>query len=824
MMYFGKPDYSKASNKVNRCTNNIFLIPFLTIYQYFGNYENIYFLMLGCVQLLTINILPADWSPTGPYSTAIPLFLCLLVEIISSLVKWYQIRKQDWIANHKIIKCINPDLTSIDIFNRDIYPGHIIHLQKNEISPVDGVLLDADRDDHAGISMALLTGESNVHYVPKLSKEKCLKDYPSTVLSSIDPKSIILADSIIKSNDVYLWVVSCKNHVSKIEINKKKNSRIDQFVGNYMINVSIYLLTGLVLLISLIKRVWYGNNFLVYCIQNWILFNGIIPFSIKIFLILARLIESYHNTIRVNDPLQIDDFGKIRKVICDKTGTITENKLELVKMVVSDLNVLDVNTCNLESISEPMYYCLKLCIHHVDEDFETLEDKIIKTKLDQIDKYNIKDFQYINLNGLSFTHVRKRSSKIVRIKNKCYIYTKGSLDMMQKLVVQKSKLVSSEKLITDQYPDLRLLALAYRELSENEIEDAKIEDLEDQLIFLGIIGIKDILQPNVKDTISKLITYGVDCSLCTGDRRIAALTVAKDIGMVHDLINFDDISSFKDCVDKTVIFSGEHLILDQFESCLVNCRNFIGYNMKPDHKKEISSILESNQIPCLAIGDGFNDLGMFDKSSISVAVNGNTFIENSTDYVIPKFHYLGDLFDLSFLCYQINQKLINFTFYRCSTVFFALALFCIQNRYPLDGFVLQGFNFSWMIYGIFYGIMKNHTHHFNDAQTLRYTSYFYTSFCNIVGAITGLLISFIGYHYSDYQLGLMIISILNLQLLQINQINWKSILCCILGIFNFLVYVAYTDTLVYVWQMLSNLSYYTIGSSICCILLCNLLI
>ncbi len=70
----------------------------------------------------------------------------------------------------------------------------------------------------------------------------------------------------------------------------------------------------------------YIHSLIQLSIQNWILFNGIIPFSVKIFLILARQIESKRcpDSLTVYDPTQIDDFGKINMIISDKTGTITQ--------------------------------------------------------------------------------------------------------------------------------------------------------------------------------------------------------------------------------------------------------------------------------------------------------------------------------------------------------------------------------------------------------------------------------------------------------------------------------------------------------------------
>ena len=68
-------------------------IPYLSVKNYFINSkENFYFLFLSILQLCTyseINILPSHWSPSGPFTTFIPLFLCFLLEIVSITMATY---------------------------------------------------------------------------------------------------------------------------------------------------------------------------------------------------------------------------------------------------------------------------------------------------------------------------------------------------------------------------------------------------------------------------------------------------------------------------------------------------------------------------------------------------------------------------------------------------------------------------------------------------------------------------------------------------------------------------------------------------------------
>jgi magnesium-transporting ATPase (P-type) len=871
---YGVPEHTKSNNKIDRLPYNIIWVPFITIIKYFRSHENIYFLVLALFQLSTLGIFPREWSPTGPFSTAIPLAICIFVEIVTAIYKWYITWKQDKCENNKIFKFIDTHGIFYDIKNENIFPGYILYLVKNEISPVDGILIETITDNYTKINLALLTGESNIHHISKPGKNLNLNDYTGSQLIinenldendhtighiefettkiSLTKSNIIVTGAINKSDGIYIWVTACgsdkKNKISKQ--NHKKYSRIDQFVGEYMMRVSALVLIFLIIVMSIVKTINSPNInsfvFLLFCVQNWILFNGIIPFSIKIFLILARSLEAHNssqNFTTVNDSLQIDDFGKIKRIICDKTGTVTKNELDFTKLIVAGSNdIIDVATfsTNAQSIPNKFYECLGLCVHQTEDDFSTIEDKIIRAGYQSLGAQCIENndeiilkfnnctniYEYININGLDFTFDRKMSSKIVKTKSGKYlIYCKGSLDTIYQKISpqQQEKLRTVEKIVCHKYPDLRLLAFAYKKIVNTDLDNFSngtiFNLLESDLMFLGIIGIKDILQPEVSATVKNLESYGISCSLCTGDRKITAIAVADEVDIVHnkgELLDYDVSINHLSITDKTLIFSGEQTKLLQnlqhFKKCLTNCRNFICYNMTPDNKKIITNILENANINTLTIGDGFNDLGMFDSSSISVAIRGNNFVENYTDFSVKQFSGLNKLFDLSIESYNKNTKLINFTFYRCSTVIFVISAHYLMNFHenyqsPFNGFVLQGFNFAWTICALFYLIthktnFANKVNDFNILKKMEHSSYKFTSIWNLEGVFNGIFIVYLCNLYElqftknfNDILALLIIVIINTKFFEINGIGLKTVISFFVGIINFIIYLHYMQTL-----------------------------
>lgn len=842
-LYFNIPNKKLIGNKINRNDYNLMILPFIVIYKYFfWNYENLYFLLLTTFQLLTLGPFPKEWSPTGPYSTAVPLLFCILLEIISATYIWFKNYKNDYIDNTRKLTSIH----NKTIMNRDIYPGHIIKLYKDEICPFNGILIEVGNNEKYGkISLALLTGESNIHYVEKpiqleniIQKDSYMEIYDTKIFSAkliinnkiinINDSNIIVHNSIIKSSYVYIWVTSCNN---QLIINNKitKKSRLDTHITSYMTSYSSKMLVSLILLVSCIKIINAETitlqNFLLLCLQNWICFNGIIPFSVKIFLILIRSVQTNiintNNTYIVNTSNLIDDIAKVRRIICDKTGTLTKNELEFSKLIqVDSKEIIDVSNYNQEKkIDINLMKCLGLCIHQSDGNFNTVEDQIIRYRFQLLNSKihqegnNITlyiddmshSFKYIEIIGLDFTFDRKLSSKVVKDTNgKYYIFTKGSLDKIKLKIQEKyvDELTRLDNIMSADIADLRLLALAYREIDPIELNKPLtdsyniISQIENNLQLLGIIGIKDNIQDNVKETINMFHDQNIYCCMCTGDRKITALSVAKEVGMIIDdtSVDLDRSNIFNrnniiDTLGKTLIISGNQIDnclinyenMLQFKKMILNSKNFIAYNLIPQHKRILTDILETSGVPTLTIGDGFNDISMFDRSQISVSIKGTSYVNESSNFVIDKFRDLIKLFEMSIDHYYKNSLLTNYTFYRCVSVVMCLVTFSIINHNKLttsifSGFVIQAFNFLWCIIPlIVICLTPNNKKYFNkiDIQVAKYhknSTNNITSRWIIEAFIVGVLTTIITYIYNNNDmfsdiLAFEIICILNIRLL-----------------------------------------------------------
>ena len=158
---------------------------------------------------------------------------------------------------------------------------------------------------------------------------------------------------------------------------------------------------------------------------------------------------------------------------------------------------------------------------------------------------NKKEYKYriINIRDLEFSSERKRSSVVVQelATNKYYIYSKGAISKISSLVKidDKINIDLNDRIIIQEHPELRVLGCCFKEIffpiniSENDfIKNYK--ELESDLNYLGIIGLRDSLQEGISETVKFLESKNKFIGVCTGDRKETALAITRDCSIVSN--------------------------------------------------------------------------------------------------------------------------------------------------------------------------------------------------------------------------------------------------------------------------------------------------
>ena len=752
-------------NKFNFCE-----IPRISISKYFfESTENIYFLALAMFQLITyekIGILPTYWSPSGPFSTMIPLLLCYFLEVINLCVTYFTDLYKTYRYNYyQYVKVIKDDnIESICL--KDLKIGDVILINTDEIVPVDTVLVNVDGNEYGEISLSNLNGESDI-----LCKDTILNSYEynltlniniyeiknfSNSIKRFDAKCSINKDTIDLNNNhfipggsinkggiITLIVTQVGKSIRSYTSNKNEKLFKQNFIDNYITqSLTRYFIT-LLALFTLSITFQKNTNFNIFnmvktFVQSWILLNGVVPFSAKIIVMMNRGIQCYlysNQKVEYVNPASIDNFVDIKTVICDKTGTITKNKLALTH-ISYDQEV--INSLKNEIILPfDLISKIVLSLHYKKNSlYATEEDRVISDKLISFgtiveqnknivfikNKFTSIEVEIIEMDKLQFDCSRKMSSVIYKYEDRYFIVTKGSLNSIKNIINDESDDFTKESEIYNKiYPHLRTLAIAYKEINyRSNICPTEYEESGDYT-FLTILGIQDDLQDKIRETISSLQFYSKKrISMCTGDRYETAMNISKSIGILNKTISCNS-KKYEDLPNTTFVFNSldiakcikNEAYIEKFTTLLLNCKNFVGFAMIPKDKQFVSNLFEMNKINVIAIGDGNNDIPMLKCATVGVGIkNGlNSNVVSNSQITISTFSDLNKVEKDSEFSYNHNFNSIYSVFYKIIMIHTLVYFFIQENNYDLNNVLfnfveIQGNHLLWGIIPVIVGNLR----------------------------------------------------------------------------------------------------------------------
>ena len=168
---------------------------------------------------------------------------------------------------------------------------------------------------------------------------------------------------------------------------------------------------------------------------------------------------------------------------------------------------------------------------------------------------------------------------------------------------------------------LRVLAMAYKEYNEAP-QKVTIGDLEDGLIFTGLLGMIDPARPEVLDAVARCGTAGIRPVMITGDHRTTALAIAGEIGIYHEgdiAITGNEIENLTD------------------EELRENVRKYSVYaRVAPEHKVRIVKAWQSYSEVVAMTGDGVNDAPALKQADIGAAMGiaGTDVAKGAADMIL----------------------------------------------------------------------------------------------------------------------------------------------------------------------------------------------
>ena len=329
----------------------------------------------------------------------------------------------------------------------------------------------------------------------------------------------------------------------------------------------------------------------------------------------------------------VETLGASSVICSDKTGTLTQNKMTVVEIrnatgKMNDKNVAlelatmctDTVVSKSEVIGEPTEVALTTAAVN-----EKLYKEILYTNMPRI-------------NEISFDSKRKLMTTIHKIGSKYRIITKGAPDVLLKRCTRYyddgniqtiySKISSIENQNNEMAEKaLRVIAVSYKDVDKLP-ENINSESVENDLIFVGLIGMIDPPREGVKEAIKTCKRAGIKTVMITGDHLKTATAIAKELG----ILNRGDMS-----IDGASL---EKMTQTELEDNIMRYSVFA--RVSPEHKVRIVKAFKAKGKIVAMTGDGVNDSPALKNADIGIAMGkgGTDVAKNAADMILTDDNFV----------------------------------------------------------------------------------------------------------------------------------------------------------------------------------------
>ncbi|MGE7090695.1 cation-translocating P-type ATPase [Lysinibacillus sp. NPDC048646] len=432
----------------------------------------------------------------------------------------------------------------VEIPSEDIVVGDILFLEAGDYINADGRLLDSH---NLHINESSLTGES-------LAVAKSTAPIEEHDITIADKKNMVFTGCFVTNGrgTVIVTAIGMETEIGKIAklLDTAKDKKtplqvsLDQFgeklaLGITMICVVIFTI-DLIRGRELVESFMFAVSLAVAAIPE------ALSSIVTIVLAFGTQKMAKENAI-IRKLYAVESLGSVSVICSDKTGTLTENKM-IVQQVYVDQKVIPHDQLHTENaIEKSLMLKALLCNNALESDQKEIGDatEIALVKLGKqygLDELMVRE-HYPRVTELPFDSNRKLMSTVNHINQKNIMITKGALDVLLAKIVKietaKGILDITEehrKKIEEVNRDfsmngLRVLAIAYKEVKPYQTINVEAER---NLIFVGLMAMMDPPRKESKAAVESCIKAGIKPVMITGDHKITATAIAKQIGILKD--------------------------------------------------------------------------------------------------------------------------------------------------------------------------------------------------------------------------------------------------------------------------------------------------
>ena len=419
-----------------------------------------------------------------------------------------------------------------------LVPGDIIHLEAGDFIPADARLLTS-----AGLKSeeSALTGES----VPTekdadavLAETASLGDCSNMVFSGCSI-TYGTAKAVVTSTGMNTEMGKIANLLEGEEDSQtplqRKLAQLGKYLGFLALAAcAVIFVVGLVNGIDVIEIFMTSVSLAVSAIPEGL------PVIVTIVLSIGVQRMAKKNALIRRLPA-VETLGGASVICSDKTGTLTQNRMTLMKAYLDNASQPeDISANNSEDVNWLLKLAALCCdgsvvvngdrVQHIGDPTETA---IVYAAYQKGVKKEELEKKYPRLAEIPFDSDRKLMSTINRINGKNVVIVKGAYDMMASRCV-KGNLEQAEKAVADMSAQaLRILGVACKEIDQIP-EKLDSNELENGLTFMGLVGMIDPPRPEAKKAVETCRKAGIRPVMITGDHVITASAIARDLGIMKE--------------------------------------------------------------------------------------------------------------------------------------------------------------------------------------------------------------------------------------------------------------------------------------------------
>ncbi len=349
-----------------------------------------------------------------------------------------------------------------------------------------------------------------------------------------------------------------------------------------------------------------------------------------------------------------ETMGAITVICTDKTGTLTQNLMQV--------HEAQVDESNPELVAESIAVNSTAFLEEKAEG-EKPSGVGNPTEVALLLWLNGKGANYISLrenahtvNQLTFSTERKYMATLVDspVMNKRVLYIKGAPEIvMSKCSLSNDKIKAyNEQLLAYQNKAMRTLGLAYRIIPEGKPEDCAELVAEGGMTFLGIFAISDPIRPDVPDAVKKCQSAGISVKIVTGDTPGTATEIARQIGLWT-----------KNDTERNRITGTDFAALSDEEALERVLDIKVMSRARPMDKQRLVQLLQQKGAVVAVTGDGTNDAPALNHAQVGLSMGtGTSVAKEASDITLldDSFHSIATAVMWGRSLYKNIQRFIVF--------------------------------------------------------------------------------------------------------------------------------------------------------------------